>query len=145
MVVVEDTMVAEEKGEGVVLAAAGPSGPMRPAVGAGSSPRARWASAPDLHELRGELIGTREQVLACLMLQRACRRACARRAHGAQRQAAVQRDERPAAAQQASPSLDDRCRPAFPKPSPSTREATPGPAMGAIERLRRQRVQRGLP
>ena len=29
----------------------------------------RWASHPELHEIAGELIGTREQVLACLQLQ----------------------------------------------------------------------------
>ena len=40
----------------------------------------RWASAPELEQIAGELIGTREQVLACLRLQdeyRAHRRRCA--------------------------------------------------------------------
>ena len=31
--------------------------------------RGRWASAPELEQIAGELIGTREQVLACLRLQ----------------------------------------------------------------------------
>lgn len=43
--------------------------------------RKRWASAPELEALRGEVIGTREQVLACLAVQAAVR---ARQQHRAQ-------------------------------------------------------------
>ena len=42
--------------------------PQAPVLG-----RARWASAPEVETLVGELIGTREQVLACLALQAAFR------------------------------------------------------------------------
>ena len=45
----------------------------------------RWASAPELEQIAGELIGTREQVLACLRLQdeyRAHRRRCSAASEG---------------------------------------------------------------
>ena len=46
-----------------------------------SMPRQRWASAPELEELAGELLGTREQVLACLVLQGAYRQRLSSRPH----------------------------------------------------------------
>ena len=59
---------AEAGGEGesksksaTVAAAAAAATPLRDG--------ARWASAPELEQIAGELIGTREQVLACLRLQ----------------------------------------------------------------------------
>ena len=46
-----------------------------------ATPRQRWASAPELDELAGELLGTREQVLACLVLQGAYRQRLGRSSH----------------------------------------------------------------
>jgi len=53
---------AESGGKRAAAAAAAPAVAVAPVV-------KRWASAPELHAIAGELIGTREQVLACLQLQ----------------------------------------------------------------------------
>lgn len=58
----------------------GPSGVNAdgPAAGVVTKER-RWRSAPELEELVGQIIGTREQVLACLVLQARWRGCLARR------------------------------------------------------------------
>ena len=50
-------------------AEAGGVGESKSAAGAVAAASLRWASAPELEQIAGELIGTREQVLACLRLQ----------------------------------------------------------------------------
>ena len=58
---------AESGGKRAATAAAAPAA-APPAVAVAPVVK-RWASAPELHAIAGDLIGTREQVLACLQLQ----------------------------------------------------------------------------
>jgi hypothetical protein len=52
-----------------------PADPATPAPPAAPAARTVWASAPELHDLKAtrEVLGTRDEVLACLVVQQACR------------------------------------------------------------------------